>query len=190
MARLRGMGALLMAAGALFSASGAHAGATSNWAFSKAFGAATIPLNGSTSLTFSISNNSLNPASAIAFTDNLPAGLVVSTPNALVGNCGAGSVVSAAPGGGSVSLSAGQLAPTSSCNFSVNVTGTTVGVKNNITSILTSDLPPNAGGAIASLTVLAAALGVASVPTLSEWGLILLVLGVGVSALNGMRRRR
>lgn len=190
MAKLRGMGTLLITAGALFSASGAQAGLTSNWVFSKAFGAATIPLNGSTSLTFSIANNSANPANTIAFTDPLPAGLVVSTPNALAGNCGAGSVVSAASGGSSVSLSAGQLAAAGNCSFSVNVTGTTVGVKNNITSPLASNLFPNAAGASASLTVLAAALGVASIPTLSEWGLILLVLGVGVSALNGMRRRR
>ena len=50
----------------------------------KAFGAATIPLNSSTSLTFNITNP--NPGVAftgLAFTDSLPAGLAVATPNGL-----------------------------------------------------------------------------------------------------------
>src|SRR5262249_38139504 len=47
----------------------------------KVFGAASIPLNGSTSLSFTITNPNTNVTlNGVAFTDNLPAGLVVSTP--------------------------------------------------------------------------------------------------------------
>src|SRR5262249_62126434 len=47
----------------------------------KAFGVASIPLNGSTSLTFTIQNNNTTAAlTGVAFSDTLPAGLVISTP--------------------------------------------------------------------------------------------------------------
>lgn len=48
----------------------------------KAFCAASIPLNGATSLTFTVTNPNTSVLTGIAFTDNLPAGLTVaSTPN-------------------------------------------------------------------------------------------------------------
>src|SRR5205823_4871923 len=56
----------------------------------KAFGANTIPLNGATSLTLTIDSNSNQnlTLTSVAFTDNLPAGLVVATPNSLSSTCG------------------------------------------------------------------------------------------------------
>ena len=72
----------------------------------KAFGAASIPLNGSTSLTFTISNpNSTVALSGIAFSDTFPAGLIVSVSPALNSSCGG--TASAAAGSGTVSLSGG-----------------------------------------------------------------------------------
>jgi uncharacterized repeat protein (TIGR01451 family) len=120
----------------------------------KAFGAATIPLNASTSLTFTINNPNIGVLlTGIGFTDSLPAGLVVATPNGLTGSCGGGTITAVA-GSASVSLSGAGLAGGSSCTFSVNVTGIGVGVQNNVTSPVTSS-GGNGGTASASITVVA-----------------------------------
>lgn len=110
----------------------------------------------------------------------------MSTPNGLVGACGAGSTVTASAGSASVALGGGELAAGVTCNFQVNVTGTTPGLKSNVTSILNSS-GGSAPAATASLTVLAGT--TASVPTLSEWALLLLTSLVAGSALLKFRRR-
>jgi hypothetical protein len=118
----------------------------------KAFGAASIPLNGSTSLTFTITNPNATALTGVGFTDSLPAGLVVSTPNGLSGSCGGGTVIAVA-GSGSIIAGGASLAGSANCTFSVNVTGTTVGVKNNITSAIISTESGAGGTASASTTV-------------------------------------
>lgn len=181
-------GALTRAAfvlSALAAAPAAHAGVV--FTFSKSFADATIPLNGSTSLTFNIARLGPGPANGIGFTDNLPAGLVVSTPNGLAGACGGGSTVTAAAGSSSIALAGGTLAAGANCSFSVNVTGTTAGVKNNTTSVLNSS-SGSAAAATATLTVLPGAGGTTAVPTLSEWALILLGAALGASALRRVRK--
>ena len=76
----------------------------------KAFGAASIPLNGSTSLTFTIQNNNTTTAlTGVGFSDTLPAGLVISTPNGLTGSCGAGTITATA-GTNVISLSGATIA--------------------------------------------------------------------------------
>ena len=106
---------------------------------SKAFGASRIPLNGNTSLSFSISNPAGNTVSqtGVAFTDNMPAGLAVSSPSGLVSNCGG--TVTATPGSGTVSLTGGTIGLNASCTVTLNVTGTAVGVKNNSTTITSTN---------------------------------------------------
>jgi hypothetical protein len=136
---------------------------------SKAFGAATIPLNGSTTLTFTITNPNSNVAlTGIAFTDNLPGGLTVATPNGLV-NTGCGGTPTATAGSSSVSLSAGTLATSGSCTIVVNVTGTTAGVKNNVTTAVTSTEGGPGNTASANVTVVSPpgfskAFGATSIP--------------------------
>ena len=177
--------AAVCAVAALTCGASAHAGVV--FTFSKSFGAPTIPLNGSTTLAFEITRPlGGGNATGITFTDPLPSGLVVSTPNGLVGACGAGSTVTAAAGSASVALGGGELAAGVTCNFQVNVTGTTPGLKSNVTSILNSSAG-SAPAASASLTVLAGT--TASVPTLSEWALLLLTSLVAGSALLKFRRR-
>jgi len=116
-----------------------------------AFGTSPIAYGGTTSLTYTITNpNSGAGLSGIAFTDTLPAGLVVSTPNGLSGACGG--AVTAAAGATSVTLSGGTLAAGANCQIVVNVTGTTAGVKNN--SVTVSATTVGAGTAAnASVTV-------------------------------------
>jgi len=144
---------------------------------SKLFGAASITVNGSTSLSFTIINpNAGTSLTGVGFTDTLPAGLVVSSPNGLSGSCGGGGIT-ATPASGSVSLLGATLAASASCTFSVNVTGTTTGTKNNITGAVSSTQTGAGSTASASLAVQPPA-----IPVLSPWalaGLALLLAGMG-----------
>ncbi len=104
---------------------------------SKSFGAASIPVGGSTSLTFTLGNgNGANSLHNVAFSDTLPAGLTISTPNGLTGSCGGGTIAATA-GTGVVSLSGATLTNTG-CTFAVNVTGTAAGTQTNVTGAVTS----------------------------------------------------
>jgi uncharacterized repeat protein (TIGR01451 family) len=120
------------------------------------FGAATVALNGTTSLSFTVNNpNAGHTLTGIGFSDSLPAGLVVATPNALSGSCGGGTITAVA-GSGTVSLSGASLNASTNCTFSVDVTGTTAGTKNNVTGNVASTNGGTGGTASASINVLAA----------------------------------
>jgi arabinogalactan endo-1,4-beta-galactosidase len=119
----------------------------------KAYGAASVPLNGATSLTFTLTNpNSAASLSGVGFTDMLPAGQVVATPSGLMGSCGGGAVTAVA-GSSSLSLSSASLAASASCSFAVNVMGTVSGAQTNTTSAVTSIEAGNGGTASANLVV-------------------------------------
>ena len=137
--------------------------------FAKAFGKARIAVNGTTSLTFALTNP--NPGSALTglgLSDTLPAGLVVATPNALTNTCGG--AVTALPGNGR--HRAGEWQPVlsaGSCVITVNITGTTGGLKDNLTGAVSSNEGGTGGTASASLEVIAPptiakAFGLASIP--------------------------
>jgi len=129
--------------------------ATTAPVITKTFGAASIPLNGSTSLSFTIQNNNATQSlSGVGFTDALPPGLTVSTPNGLAGTCGAGTIT-ATPGTGAIGLTGATLAASGSCTFAVNVTGITAGTQNNTTGNVTSTEGGAGGTASASIFVLA-----------------------------------
>jgi arabinogalactan endo-1,4-beta-galactosidase len=119
----------------------------------KAFGSASVALNGTTTLTFNLANpNTSLSLSGIGFNDNLPSGQSVTTPNGLTGSCGNGTIT-AAGGSNSVALSAATLAAGASCTFAVNVIGTTSGTQNNTTGAVASNEAKNGGTASASLIV-------------------------------------
>ena len=142
----------------------------------KAFGAASISLNGTTTLTFTLTNPNAGTAlNGVGFTDTLPAGLVVATPNALANVCGG--TVSAVAGTGSVALVNGALPASGSCTIKVNVTGTTAGAKNNTTSSITSTEGGTGGTASASLEVIAP-------PTIAKAFVPLAILVNGTTTLT------
>jgi len=121
----------------------------------KAFGAASVPLNGSTSLTFTIQNNNTTTTlGGVGFSDALPAGLVVATPNGLTGSCGGGTITGT-QATSVISLAGATLAQSTSCTFSVNVTGTAAGTQNNTTGNVTSTQGGTGGTASASISVIA-----------------------------------
>jgi len=116
-----------------------------------AFGAPSIAIGASASLTFTVTNaNATVGLTGIGFADTLPAGLVVSTPNGLTGSCG---TITAVAGSSSVSMSGLSLAASGTCAFSLNVTGITAGVQNNVTSTVTSNEGGAGGTASAGITV-------------------------------------
>jgi hypothetical protein len=156
----------------------------------KSFGAGGIALGGSTALGFTIANpNASTALSGVGFADTLPAGLVVSTPNGLTGSCGGGTITATA-GSGAVSLTGATLAANASCTFSVNVTGTTSGTKNNTTGAVTSVEGGTGGTAAASVTVTEAVAPPQRIPTLQQWALWLLGLLILIVTANTMSRPR
>jgi uncharacterized repeat protein (TIGR01451 family) len=124
-------------------------------ALTKTFGATSIPVNGSTSLSFTVQNGNSVALTGVGFSDTLPAGLIISTPNGLTGSCGSGTIT-ATQNTNVISLSGATLAASTSCTFSVNVNGTAAGVQNNTTSAVSSNEGGNGSAASASITVVAA----------------------------------
>jgi uncharacterized repeat protein (TIGR01451 family) len=124
----------------------------------KGFSPNSIPQGSNSTLIFTLTSGQPNPAFAaqaadIVFLDNLPAGVVVATPpNVQGGTCTAlatnpSLVVTATAGSSSIQLGNSPLfagggntggvslnasgTPGDTCSFSVDVTGTTAGTKNN-----------------------------------------------------------
>ncbi len=154
---------------------------------SKAFGATSVLLNGSTTLSFTIANPMANAVAltGIGFNDNI-APLIVATPNGLAGDCGGG-VITAVGGSSQVSLTGASLAPGASCTFSIVVTGVTPGVT-VVNSVQVTSTNGGAGNtATATLNV-----GPRMIPTLEVWALVLLSLMLAwlSRTATGLRKRR
>jgi hypothetical protein len=156
---------------------------------SELFGAANIQVGATTSLSFTVTNpNATASLTGVGFTDTLPSGLAIATPNGLTGSCGGGTITATAASG-SVSLSGATLAANTSCTFSVTVTGTAAGTKNNTTGTVSSNEGGTGGTASANLVVQAAT---TTVPVLSPGalaGLALLLAGMGWVLVSRQRTR-
>jgi len=113
----------------------------------KAFAAATVPLGSTTSLIFTVSNR--NPGIDlvnVGFSDDLPTGLQIASPNHLAGSCisDQGAAVTAAPGGHNITLwtlvlsgPASSLTSTS-CTISVDVVAVQTGTQENVSGPVTA----------------------------------------------------
>jgi uncharacterized repeat protein (TIGR01451 family) len=122
----------------------------------KAFADAGIPLNGTTSLTFSIANpNQTTELVNIGLIDLLPSGLVVASPNGLGGSCVItdGAAVVADPGTSTITMTTlslpGVSSGVNSCSLTVNVTSTSLGIKNNVTGNITGTFDDGTGRSVA-----------------------------------------
>lgn len=124
--------------------------------FSKAFMPDLIVEGGVSQLVFTIDNSANNlAASNLDFTDNLPAGLSITTSPIPTINCNIGElggVFSGLPGSSVISFSNGSMEPLSICTITVDVTALSSGTYENITGDLTSNFG-NSGTATATLTV-------------------------------------
>lgn len=97
----------------------------------KSFAPLSLPAGGTATLTLTVTNTSeLAEKDGWAFTDALPAGLVVDDPAGIGGTCDA--VVSATAGASDIVISDGRLAQGEvSCTITVDVTSNTVGTYEN-----------------------------------------------------------
>ena len=101
----------------------------------KSFSPASIAINATTVLSFTISNsNSAVALTGVAFTDSLPSGLTVANGSSTV--CGGGTLTTTAPT--TITLTGGSVAAGSSCTFTVNVIGSAGGSYTNVTGAVTS----------------------------------------------------
>ena len=106
----------------------------------KEFSPDEISAGGTSTLTFTIDNNSINSVDLtdLAFTDNLPANVAIAASPAESTDCGG--VVTAPPGGGAISFSGGSLLSEVNCTITVDVTSSVAGPHVNTTGNLTSSL--------------------------------------------------
>ncbi|MFT7553648.1 MAG: putative repeat protein (TIGR01451 family), partial [Rhodothermales bacterium] len=108
--------------------------------FTKAFSPDPGVAGSAITLTFTV-NNTASTASgtSLAFTDNLPSGMVVASPALATSTCIGGALV-APDGAASISMSGSSVAAGASCTISANVVIATSGAYTNTTSGLTSSL--------------------------------------------------
>jgi hypothetical protein len=144
---------LMVAVGAIGVAPAA-ALAASPPTLTSSFTPTSITVGNTSALSFTITNpNSSGSLTGIAFTDALPAGLVVDNPNGTNGTCGSASVLTAAPGSSTISLTAGKLAAGASCTVSADVTSNVAGTYTNSTGPASSNEGGAGGGDTQALTV-------------------------------------
>ena len=160
----------LIVAASLFYSGVAQAGAPPP--FTKSFVPDTINVGGVSTLTFSISGPGVPALNNMAFTDTLPAGVVVASPTNQSQTCMSG-MLSATPGSNMLSYSGGSVAGGTSCTISVDVTSNTAGMHVNTSSLLTFNMSGMAGPATDTLTVNAM-----GIPTVPQWGVLLLTLSL------------
>lgn len=111
------------------------------------------PATGVSKMNITITNNNAAAITALTFTDLFPTGMTTANPPTVTPAvpCGAGSsiqswngivagVLTATGGDTGIKLTAGQLAASASCTFSINLVVDSVGEYNNQTSASTSSL--------------------------------------------------
>ena len=120
----------------------------------KAFGAATIPVGGTTTQTITLTANNATAINGVAFTDVFPIGIEVAATPGLTNTCG-GTVTGATAGSGVLSLTGGTIPASGSCLVRVTVTSPDTAEYVNSTGTVTTSNAGTFGPATATLNVLA-----------------------------------
>jgi len=125
----------------------------------KAFSSATVGLNQSVTLTFTLTNpNPATDLTGVGFSDDMPAGLLIANPDSLGGTCDTSVVTLTTT---NISLVGGVLVANSSCTLSIDVLATKSGDQVNTTGAITSTEGGTGGTATATVTVVVSDLTVA-----------------------------
>ncbi len=120
-------------------------------AITKSFSAATVGLNGSVTLTFTITNpNGATDLTGVGFNDTMPSGLIISNPDSLTGTCDPGVIT---PSATSINLVGATILAGSSCTFSIDVAAISAGTQVNTTDPVTSNEGGTGNTATASVNV-------------------------------------
>ncbi|HXO37087.1 MAG TPA: hypothetical protein VN872_00535 [Candidatus Acidoferrum sp.] len=118
----------------------------------KSFSTASVGLNSSVTLTFTISNpNAATDLTGISFNDNIPAGLIIANPDSMTGSCDPGVIT---PSVSNINLVGATILAGSSCTFSIDVLAVAVGTQVNTTDAVTSNEGGTGGTATASVAVI------------------------------------
>ena len=107
----------------------------------KAFSPNSINVGQTTTLTFTLTNPHTVAIIGLAFTDTMPAAIVIDSPANAINNCNG--ALTANPGASVISLaggllSGGSLATPTTCTISVNVQATNSGTFNNVTGTVSA----------------------------------------------------
>ena len=149
---------------------------------SKSFAPASIARNGGTStLTITITNPNPQPQTSLGFTDAFPSNVVVAANPMATNSCGGS--LNAVAGNGGIVLLGGSIAGGGTCTVTVAVTS-------NIAGNYTNTLGFGAVTSATSMNVVAAsaALQVTEpIPTISQWGLLLIALALIAIAATRLR---
>ena len=108
----------------------------SNLGFAKLFDPDTIGPGSASTLRFAITNPDGIPAGLLTFSDDLPAGMTIAGFPNPTSTCGG--IVDAPAGGTTIGFSLGSVAGSGSCEVTVDVTTSTLGVSTNTSNELTS----------------------------------------------------
>jgi hypothetical protein len=161
----------------------------------KDFSPSPIVASGVSTLTITFTNTNSTAATLTApFTDNFPAGVVIAgTPNVAT-TCGGAGVPTAVPGGSSVTLPTGDTIPGGSvaipgfCTLTVNVTASIAG--SYLNTVPVGALQTSGGNnTVSPAVILSVTTATAVVPTLSQWGMMALMLLLLLGGVTAMRRR-
>jgi uncharacterized repeat protein (TIGR01451 family) len=140
---------------------------------------ATVPSGGAITYTITVTNNGPQPATNVAVTDALPAGVVLDSATASQGSC---------TGTTTITCTIGTLANGASATVTlvVDVTAVNGATIVNTASATADEGDPSPANATDAATVTVAT-AVQAIPTASEWGLLLLAMAMALFALARMR---